>query len=155
MRAIRVFILGVFFGVYLKWIIDEIYTRDNLRMIAKENMRLRDRLQLTEEAQSLERKSVQRASPTPQPDQRPAPPATPKPARRASTFTRDDLKKIKGIGPVMEKKLNAAGVNTYEQFARLTTQQLQNILGISKRVQQSADNLISQAKKLLQEKSKR
>jgi large subunit ribosomal protein L21 len=124
-------------------------------MIAKENMRLRDRLQLTEEAQSLERKSVQRASPTPQPDQRPAPPAPAKPARRASTFTRDDLKKIKGIGPVMEKKLNAAGVNTYEQFARLTTQQLQNILGISKRVQQSADNLISQAKKLLQEKSKR
>jgi predicted flap endonuclease-1-like 5' DNA nuclease len=155
MRAIRVFILGVFFGVYLKWIIDEIYTRDNLRMIAKENMRLRDRLQHMEGAQSLERKSVQPARPTPQPDQRPVPTATPKPARRASTSTRDDLKKIKGIGPVMEKKLNAAGVTTYEQFARLTTQQLQNILGISKRVQQSADNLISQAKKLVQEKSKR
>ena len=154
MRAIKVFILGVFFGVYLKWIIDEIYTRDNLRMIAKENMQLRDRMQRLEGAKSPERKSVQRTSPPPQPDQRHAPAATASPARRASTSTSDDLKKIKGIGPVMEKKLKTAGVNTYEQFARLTTQELQNILGISKRVQQSADNLISQARKL-QQKSKR
>lgn len=145
MKAIRVFILGVIIGVYLKWIIDEIYTRDNLRMIAIENTELRDRLQLLEEA-----RSVQRITPTPQPDQRPAPVPTPKPARRTST--KDDLKKIKGIGPVLEKKLNAAGVKTYAQFARLTTQELQNILGISKRVVQSADNLITQAKKLAQPK---
>ena len=92
-------------------------------------------------------------SPTPQPDQRPAPVAAPKPARR--TAAKDDLKKIKGIGPVMEKKLNAAGVSTFEQFSRLTTQELQNILGISKRVVQSADNLITQARKLAQAKSKR
>jgi predicted flap endonuclease-1-like 5' DNA nuclease len=147
MRAIRVFILGVIFGVYLKWIIDEIYTRDHLRMIADENAQLKDRLQLLEGA-----RSVQRVNPTPQPDQRPVPVAAPKPPRRTSP--KDDLKKIKGIGPVMEKKLNAAGINTYEQFSRLTTQQIQNILGISKRVVQSADNLITQAKKLAQQKSK-
>lgn len=145
MRAIRVFILGVIFGVYLKWIIDEIYTRDNLRRIANENTDLRDRLQLLEEA-----RSVPRMTPTPQADQRPAPVPAPTPARPAST--RDDLKKIKGIGPVMERKLNAAGVNTFEQFSRLTSQELQNILGISKRVVQSADNLITQAKKLAQQK---
>ena len=153
MRAIRVFILGVFFGVYLKWIIDEIYTRDHLRMIANENAQLRDRIRLMEQPKPLETRPIMQTSPTPQPDQRPAQVATPRPARRASS--KDDLKKIKGIGPVMEKKLNAAGVNTYEQFARLTTQQLQNILGISKRVVQSADNLITQAKKLAQEKSMR
>lgn len=153
MRAIKVFILGVVFGVYLKWIIDEIYMRDNLRVIANENMQLRDRLNLLERPKSLETKSVQRIRSTPQPDQRPVPSATSKPARRAST--KDDLKKIKGIGPVLEKKLNAAGVNTYDRFSRLTTQELQNILGISKRVQQSADNLVNQAKKLAQQKSKR
>jgi predicted flap endonuclease-1-like 5' DNA nuclease len=153
MRAIRVFILGVFFGVYLKWIIDEIYTRDRLRMIANENTRLRDRIQLLEQPKPLETRPIMQTSPTPQPDQRPAPVAAPRPARRAST--RDDLKQIKGIGPVMEKKLNAAGVNTYEQFSRLTTQELQNILGISKRVVQSADNLITQAKKLAQESRSR
>lgn len=148
MRAIRVFILGVIFGVYLKWIIDEIYTRDHLRIIANENSQLRDRIQLLEQPRPLETRPIMQTAPTPQPDQRPAPVATPKPARRTST--KDDLKKIKGIGPVMEKKLNAAGVNTYEQFSRLTTQELQNILGISKRVVQSADNLITQAKKLAQ-----
>jgi large subunit ribosomal protein L21 len=163
MRAIRVFILGVIFGVYLKWIIDEIYTRDHLRMIADENTQLKDRLLLLEGARSmprvnptpnpLETRPIMQTSPTPQPDQRPAPVATPKPARRAAS--KDDLKKIKGIGPVMEKKLNAAGVNTYEQFSRLTTQQLQNILGISKRVVQSADNLITQAKKLAQQSRSR
>ena len=153
MRAIRVFILGVFFGVYLKWIIDEIYTRDNLRMIANENAQLRERIQLLERPKPLETRPIMQTTPTPQPDQRPAPAAPTRSMRRAST--KDDLKKIKGIGPVMEKKLNDAGVNTYEQFARLTTQELQNILGISKRVVQSADNLITQAKTLAQEKAQR
>lgn len=146
MRAIRVFILGVFFGVYLKWIIDEIYTRDHLRMIANENVQLRDRIQLLERPTPLETRPIMQTSPTPQPDQRPAPAAASKPARRTSG--KDDLKKIKGIGPVLEKKLNAAGVTTFEQLSRLTTQELQNVLGISKRVVQSADNLISQARKL-------
>ena len=152
MRAIKVFILGLIFGVYLKWIIDEIYVRDNLRMIANENIQLRDRVKLLDQHRSPETRSVQRTTPVPQPDQRPAPAPTPKPAQRAPR--KDDLKKIRGIGPVMEKKLNAAGVNTYEQFSRLTTQQLQNILGLSKRVVQSADNFITQAKKLAQQKSK-
>jgi predicted flap endonuclease-1-like 5' DNA nuclease len=146
MRVIKVFLVGLIYGWFLRWIIDEIYVKDNLRMIANENVQLRDRLKLLEQPASLEAKSVQRTTPTPQPDQRP------EPARRTST--KDDLKKIKGIGPVMEKKLNAAGVNTYDQFSRLTTQQLQNILGISKRVQQSADNFITQAKKMAQQKSK-
>jgi predicted flap endonuclease-1-like 5' DNA nuclease len=145
MRAIKVFILGVICGVYLKWIIDEIYVRDNLRLIATENLQLRDRIKLLEQPKSLETKSIQRVTP--------APASTSKPAQRAPR--KDDLKKIRGIGPVMEKKLNAAGINTYEQFSRLTTQQLQNIFGLSKRVVQSADNLISQAKKLAQQKSKR
>lgn len=150
MKAMRVFILGVIFGVYLKWIIDEIYARDHLRMIANENTQLRDRLSLLEQPKPLETRPIMQTAPTPQPDQRPAPVATPKPARR--TTARDDLKKIKGIGPVLEKKLHAAGVTTYQQLSRLTTQELQNILGISKRVVQSADNLISQAKKLAQKK---
>jgi predicted flap endonuclease-1-like 5' DNA nuclease len=153
MRAIKVFILGVIFGVYLKWIIDEIYTRDNLRMIANENLRLRDRIRLLDQPRSPETRSVQRSTPVPQPDQRPAPASTRRPAQRASR--KDDLKKVKGIGPVMEKKLNAAGIHTYEQFARLTTRDLQNILGISKRVVQSADNLLNQAKKLAQQSRSR
>lgn len=40
------------------------------------------------------------------------------PARRkASSTKKDDLKKISGVGPGIEKKLNAMGVKTYRQIA--------------------------------------
>jgi predicted flap endonuclease-1-like 5' DNA nuclease len=150
MKVLRVFLLGLVFGWWMKWIIDRIYANNDLQRITEENALLKDRIR------SLERPKadvslVRKTTATPQPDQRPEP-------ARASTKTssqKDDLKKIKGIGPVTEKKLNAAGVVSFEQFSRLTTQELQNILGISKRVVQSANNLISQAKKLAQQKSKR
>jgi large subunit ribosomal protein L21 len=148
MKVLRVFFLGFLYGWFMKWIIDQIYLNDNLRMITNENEQLRHRIQ------SLEAKPAQRAQPIPQPDQRPAPVTTAAAVRSVSS-RKDDLKKIKGIGPVMEKKLNAAGVNSYEQFSRLTSQELQNILGLSKRVVQSTDNLLSQAKQLAQKKSKR
>lgn len=155
MRVLKVFLVGLLYGWFLRWIIDEIYLKDNLRWITNENAQLRDRIRLLEAPKPLETRPIMQSTPTPQPDQRPAPASTAarKPAR--ATTKKDDLKKIKGIGPVMEKKLNAAGVNTYEQFSRLTTQQLQNILGLSKRVVQSADNLITQARKLAQQKTKR
>ena len=58
---------------------------------------------------------------------------------------------IKGIGPKMEQKLNDAGVYTFDQMSRLTTAQLQAVLGLSKKVVQSSDNFLSQAKKLAEE----
>jgi large subunit ribosomal protein L21 len=105
-----------------------------------------------DQPQSPETRATQR-TPLPQPDQRPVPAPTPRRAQRASR--KDDLKNIKGIGPILEKKLNAAGVNTYEQFSRLTTTEIQNILGLSKRAVQNADNLITQAKKLAQQSRSR
>jgi predicted flap endonuclease-1-like 5' DNA nuclease len=59
----------------------------------------------------------------------------------------DDLKMIKGVGPKLEKKLNDANVYTFDQMSRLKTSELQAILGVSRRNDQSTDNLISQAKK--------
>jgi predicted flap endonuclease-1-like 5' DNA nuclease len=148
MKVLRVFFLGFLYGWFMKWIIDQIFLNDNLRMITNENEQLRDRIR------SLEAKPASRALPVPPPDQRPAPVTTTATARTVAS-RKDDLKKIKGIGPVMEKKLNAAGVNSYEQFSRLTSQELQNILGLSKRVVQSTDNLLNQAKQLAQKKTKR
>ena len=155
MRVLKVFLVGLLYGWFLRWIIDEIYVKDNLRMIANENAQLRDRIRLLETPKPLETRPILQTTPTPQPDQRPAPAATKTRATAKPASQKDDFTKIKGIGPVMEKKLNAAGVHTYEQFSRLTTQQLQNILGLSKRVVQSADNLITQAKKLSQQKTRR
>ncbi len=37
-----------------------------------------------------------------------------------STQTADDLKKVNGIGPVMEKKLNEIGVFTFDQVSKMT-----------------------------------
>jgi predicted flap endonuclease-1-like 5' DNA nuclease len=156
MKVVRVFFLGLIYGWFMRWIIDQIFLNDHLRMITNENEQLKDRLRLLETSRPLETRPIMQTTPTPQPDQRPVPSLAPDTVRASQSRSRkDDLKRIKGIGPVMEKKLNAAGVNTFEQFSRLTAQELQNILGLSKRVVQSTDNLLTQAKQLAQKKAKR
>src|SRR5258706_3954281 len=41
----------------------------------------------------------------------------------------DDLTVIKGIGPVIAKRLNQAGLYTYEQLAELTQDEFEEALG--------------------------
>ena len=41
----------------------------------------------------------------------------------------DDLKKIKGIGPVIAKRLNQAGIYTFAQLANLTLDEFEEALG--------------------------
>ncbi len=40
-----------------------------------------------------------------------------------STQTPDDLKKISGIGPIMEQKLHQLGIYTYDQVSRMTVKE--------------------------------
>lgn len=50
----------------------------------------------------------------------------------AKTQKADDLKKVNGIGPVMEKKLNEIGIYTFEQISKMTSTEydlLDNITG--------------------------
>ncbi len=145
MRVLKVFFLGLLYGWFMKWIIDEIFSRDQYRMVTNENAILRERIKF------LETRSVQRTVIAPQPVQAVEPTPTP----RQASSSKDDLKLIKGIGPQLEKKLNNAGVNTFDQMSRLTTGELQSILGISKRVTQNADNLISQARKFAQQERRK
>jgi len=63
----------------------------------------------------------------------------------------DDLKKIKGVGPKLEKELNGAGVYHFSQIASWTDQEVawadDNLLdGFKGRI--SRDNWVSQAKEL-------
>ncbi|MCA9907468.1 MAG: DUF4332 domain-containing protein [Anaerolineae bacterium] len=44
--------------------------------------------------------------------------------RRAKSADRDDLKRIEGIGPKMEKALNAAGIETFARLAEATDAEL-------------------------------
>jgi predicted flap endonuclease-1-like 5' DNA nuclease len=151
MKVLRVFFLGFVYGIFMKYIIDEIFVRDQYRMITNENSLLRQRIQelearTTQRVQSTPpamRHEEPRAALTHQPAQQIE--ATPAPVQSANS--KDDLKLIKGIGPQMEKKLNNAGVYTFDEMSRLTTADLQMILGISKHATQNADNLLTQAKK--------
>jgi predicted flap endonuclease-1-like 5' DNA nuclease/uncharacterized membrane protein len=62
----------------------------------------------------------------------------------------DDLKKIRGIGPVLERRLNTTGVSRFEQIAEMSTQDLMDLatrISISPAVARR-DNWIQQARSL-------
>lgn len=149
MKVLRVFFVGLVFGWLMRWIIDKIFLEEDLRMLVNENDLLRQRLQTLEVPRAVQDRPVQRPAPASLPVEEVAPAANmgsgPIPPHR------DDLKMIKGVGPQIEKKLNAAGVYTFDQMARLTTEQLQAILGVSRRNVQNTDNLINQARKFAED----
>lgn len=61
----------------------------------------------------------------------------------------DDLKKISGVGPVLEKKLHALGIKTYAQVAAFTEEEIakvDEVLNFKGRI--TREDWISQAKKL-------
>ena len=64
----------------------------------------------------------------------------------------DDLQQIRGIGPVIERKLNDAGIFTIPQLAQLTVVQLTQIIG--EEIQRLADeeDILRQARKLARRK---
>ena len=136
MKAFKVFIFGLLFGWFVKFAIDRIYRDNEIEDIRNENASLREYIR------ALESK-LQPGSPESKPLKRTA-------TRAASVRTeggKDDLKVIKGIGPAIEKKLNDAGILTFAALARLTAEELENILGNTSRLVQEG-NLIAQAEKL-------
>lgn len=61
----------------------------------------------------------------------------------------DDLKKISGVGPVLEKKLNALGITTYAQIAAFTADDIAKVddaLSFKGRIER--DNWLEQAAEL-------
>ena len=47
--------------------------------------------------------------------------------KKASAGEKDDLKKINGIGPFIEEKLNRLGIYTYEQISQLDTELVETV----------------------------
>jgi predicted flap endonuclease-1-like 5' DNA nuclease len=64
----------------------------------------------------------------------------------------DDLKTIKGIGPVIERKLNEAGVYTFEQLGNLSAAGLRRILGNTIERLADEETLLRQARDLARRK---
>ena len=138
MKAFKVFIFGLLYGWFIKFTFDRIYRGNEMEDIRNENASLKEYIRTLEsrlQPKSLESKSVTRTASQPEPVQ--------------TASEKDNLKVIKGIGPAIEKKLNNAGIYTFEALARLSVEELESILGNARRLAQE-DNLIAQAKELAQ-----
>ena len=124
MNTLFTFILGMLSGWLLEWLIDYFFGR---RPSREGNM-------------ASTRASTRGSTQDPRLDIREALPAALPEA--------DDLKIIKGIGKVIERKLNEAGIFTFEQLGKLSAEDLRGILG--KTIQRLADedSLIRQAREL-------
>lgn len=127
MNTLFIFILGLLVGWLIEWVIDYFYWRR--RYAEKEVVYAR---QTTSES---------RVAPMSAVESRPAVKAAP-----------DDLKIIKGIGPVIERKLNDAGIHTFEQLGNLTVADLRRILGNAIERLSDEEALLQQARDLARRK---
>ena len=132
MKAIKVFVLGFLCAWLYKWIIDKVYTDIQIDAIAIE-----DPLAM-EYGESIETKEQT------MPVIRPIRPKTKK----------EILEVLKGIGPASVKRLNKAGVFTFDDLALLKPEELRSILGnVLKRAAITENQVIEEARKFAQQKA--
>jgi predicted flap endonuclease-1-like 5' DNA nuclease len=126
MNPVFTFILGLLIGWLIEWLIDYFYWR---RRYGEQQAPSR-----------MEKANVRRAmsaAGVEQPHVKVVP---------------DDLKVIKGIGPVIERKLNEAGIYTFEQLGNLTASGLRRILGNTIERLSDEEALLRQARDLARRK---
>ena len=134
MKAIKVFFLGLLCGWLYKWIIDKVYTDIEIKDIATEDplpMDYSELLEIKEQALPVTK------------------------AIRPKT-KKEILEVLKGIGPASVKRLNKAGVFTFDDLALLRPEELRSILGnVLKRAAITENQVIEEAKKFAQQKQNR
>ena len=132
MKAIKVFVLGLLCGWLYKWIIDKVYTDIQINIIATEDPLAMEYSNLLETKEQL------------MPVTKPIRPKTKK----------EILEVLKGIGPASVKRLNKAGVFTFDDLALLKPEELRNILGnVLKRAAIPENQVIEEARKFAQQKA--
>lgn len=127
MSPIFTFVLGLLIGWLIEWLIDFFYWR---RRYGE-----RESLSRVDKAKDRRTRSTT--------DVESSPPVSVIP---------DDLKVIKGVGPVIERKLNDAGVYTFEQLGNLTVSGLRRILGNTIERLSDEESLLRQARDLARQK---
>ena len=127
MSPLFTFVLGLLIGWLIEWVIDYFYWR----------------------RRSPEREVVY--APQTMSESRVAPLGDVEP-RPAVKVVPDDLKVIKGIGTVIERKLNEAGIYTFEQLGNLTPADLRRILGSAIERLANEEALLQQARDLARRK---
>ena len=132
MKAIKVFVLGFILGLLYKWIIDKVYTDVEINMIATEDPLAMDYSKLLNTKEQL----MAEVKPVPQ------------------KTKKEILEVLKGIGPASVKRLNRAGVHTFDDLARLKPEELRAILGnVLKRAGITESQVIAEAEKFAQQKT--
>jgi len=135
MNVLAVLVLGLLIGWLAEWVIDWVYWRNRIRPVAEENANLKDQIELLE-AEKNKRSSLGKTS------------------RITNEAGNDNLQTIKGIGPVFSKRLNESGITTFEQLAKLTSQELEEILGeLYRRFFSKQGTIIAQAKEFAKQKT--
>ena len=129
MNPLFAFVLGLLAGWLIEWLIDYFYWRT--RYAEKGPGDGRDQTSTPE---------VQRF------------PVVEVESKPAASVVPDDLKIIKGIGKVIEQKLNDAGVYTFEQLGNLNAADLRSILGNTIERLADEESLLQQARDLARRK---
>jgi large subunit ribosomal protein L21 len=144
MGAIASIVLGLLVGWLIEWVIDWFYWRGRMRPVAEENARLaQDNADLKERIASLETKVSKRSQ-------------LAKTRPTSERERKDNLQAIKGVGPVISKRLNEAGIYTFEELAQLTPEELQEIIGpLSKRFFPKQESILTQAKEFAEQKAQK
>jgi predicted flap endonuclease-1-like 5' DNA nuclease len=135
MNVIAMFILGLLIGWLTEWAIDWYYWRGRIQRIASENTNLKARITSLEAEKSPRFVSAKGI------------PLTDKDGK-------DNFQAIKGIGPVFAKRLKEAGITTFEQLFRLTSKEMEEILGtLYKRFFSKAEGIRAQAREFAKQKA--
>ena len=109
-------VLGILIGWLIEWVIDWIYWRRKREAIKASSVDTSQEVtRVVEPASAVENLMEENA----------------RLKSRLDQFINvpDDLKLIKGIGPVIERRLINAGVDSFEKLAKLSQTDLEGILG--------------------------
>lgn len=135
MNIIAMFVLGLLIGWLAEWALDWYYWRARLSRTAGENAILRQRITALEA----------RKNPIP---------LSAKKIPIVDADGNDNFQAIKGIGPVFAKRLKEAGVLTFEQLSRMTSKQLEDVLGnLYKRFFSKEEQILAQAKEFARQRA--
>ena len=137
MKAVKVFLLGFILGLLYKWITNRVTTDIEIKTITTEDPLDMDSLE-TNYSKLLDTKEQLMT------EVKPVRPKTKK----------EILEVLKGIGPASVKRLNRAGVHTFDELAQLEPNDLRNILGnVLKRAGITESQVIAEAKKFALQKT--
>jgi len=154
MAPLTAFILGLLIGWLIEWVIDWIYWRRRWQGLQESSERCQqERAALEAELAALRGGRAEPALADSAPDSA-LPVEEALPARGVGVVevvaapVPDDLEVIVGIGPVIARKLNQAGVYTFAQLGELTPDDLRSMLGeVIKRLADE-DSILEQARQL-------